>query len=112
MKKIIEIRLNGLNELGVQELNNHYQHNISTGRVNIFKLGDTLGIKKKRFKQSKSFESLGLENYITSFDCSQVVLDDKGNERNIPGPNFSLQLKHFTHEIYEIIITETVIKKD
>ena len=112
MKKIIEVRLNGLNELGVKELNEYYKHNISKGYVREFQLGNNLGVKKKRFKQVKSFENLGLENHITNFDCAQLILDELGNKSLFSGPYFSIQLKHFIHEIYEINITETVTKKE
>lgn len=113
VKKIIEVRLNGLNELGVKELNEHYKHNIELGYFREeFKLGDDLGIKKKRFKQVKSFENLGLENYIIIFDCKQALLNEDRSEKDIPGPYFSTQLKHFNHEIYEIEIIEVITKKD
>ena len=113
VKKIIEVRLNGLNELGVKELNEHYKHNIELGYFREeFKLGDNLGIKKKRFKQVKSFENLGLENYIITFDCTQTLLNEDGSRRDISGPYFSTQLKHFNHEIYEIEITEVITKRD
>jgi hypothetical protein len=113
VKKIIEVRLNGLNELGVKELNEHYKHNIELGYFREeFKLGDDLGIKKKRFKQVKSFENLGLENYIKTFDCKQALLNEDGSIRDISGPCFSTQLKHFNHEVFEIEITEVITKRD
>ena len=112
IKKMIEVKLTGLNKLGVQELNEYYKHNISKGYVREFQLGDNLGVKKKRFKQVKSFENLGLENYITNFDCTQLILDESGNESLFSGPYFSIQLKHFIHEIYDIEIIETFTKKE
>ena len=113
VKKIIEVRLNGLNELGVKELNEHYKHNIELGYFREeFTLENTLGINKKRFKQVKSFENLGLENYIVTFNCKQALLNEDGSIRDISGPYFSTQLKHFNHEIYEIEITEVITKRD
>ena len=112
IRKMIEVKLTGLNKLGVQELNEYYKHNISKGYVREFQLGDNLGVKKKRFKQVKSFENLGLENYITNFDCTQLILDESGNKSLFNGPYFSIQLKHFTHEIYDIEIIETFTKKE
>ena len=112
VKKIIEVRLNGLNELGVKELNEHYKINIKQGYVSEFTLENTLGIKKKRFKQVKSFENLGLENYITTIDLSQLRLNEDGKRRNIPGPKFTTQLKHHNYEVFEIEIIETFTKKE
>jgi hypothetical protein len=112
VKKIIEVRLNGLNELGVKELNEHYKLNIKQGYFKEFTLENTLGINKKRFKQVKSFENLGLENYITTFDCAQSRLNEDGSRSEYCGPCFSAQLKHFNHEIYEIEITEVITKRD
>lgn len=112
VKKIIEVRLNGLNELGVKELNEHYKLNIKQGYVKEFTLGGMNGVKKKRFKQVKLFEKLGLENYIVTFDCRQSRLNEDGSESEYHGPCFSTQLKHFNHEIYEIEITETITKRD
>ena len=113
VKKIIEVRLNGLNELGVKEINEQYKHNIELGYLSKkFKLGDSLGIKKKRFKQVKSFENSLLESYIITFDCKQVLLNKDGSELKYNGTYFSALLKHFNYEIYEIEITETITKRD
>ena len=35
VKKIIEVRLNGLNELGVKELNDYYKDNILLGYIDV-----------------------------------------------------------------------------
>jgi len=112
VKKIIEVRLNGLNELGVKELNEHYKLNIEQGYIKEFTLKNTLGINKKRFKQVKSFENLGLENYIVTFNYAQSLLNEDGSKSEYCGPYFSTQLKHFNHEIYEIEITEVITKRD
>lgn len=107
MKKQIEVKLFGLNELGVSELNEHYKHNISVNYVNEFKLGDKLDFSKKRFKNSNLFYKEGLDNYIGFFDCKQRLLDENGNESKYDGPCFSLQIKHFVHKIYEVEVVET-----
>ena len=112
VKKIVEVRLNGLNELGVKELNEHYKLNIEKGYIEEFTLGNTLGINKKRFKQVKSFENLGLENYITTFNYAQALINEDGSASKYHGPYFSTQLKHFNHEIYEIEIIEVITKRD
>jgi hypothetical protein len=112
VKKEIEVKLYGLNELGIKEINNHYKHNISMGYFKEFQVGDLSGLKKKRFKQVKSFENLGLENYITTIDRSQLILNEDGKRRNIPGPKFTTQLKHHNYEVFEIEIIETFTKKE
>jgi len=103
MNKQIEVRLNGLNELGVKEINEFYAPNIKVYGNNfpLFKIGDKIVNQKKRFKQTKSFYKTGLETYVGHYDCSQF------REDGYPGPYFSLQLKHFNHEIYEVEIIET-----
>ena len=105
MKKEIEIKLFGLNELGVNELNEHYKHNINVEYADMFQIGDYKDIKRKRIKQSNSFQNTGQDTYITNVDMDQYI---PGNEYN--GPCFSLQLKHFKHEIYEVEVTETFKK--
>ena len=45
VKKIIEVKLMGLNELGVKELNDFYKDNILLGYIPEFKMGDINDIK-------------------------------------------------------------------
>ena len=109
--KQIEVKLFGLNELGVKELNEHYKHNIERYQSwNEFRLGQTLGLNKKRFKQVKSFYKHGLDNYVGSHDCTQLRLNEDGTDSKYSGPYFSYQIKHFVHEIYEVNIVETFTK--
>ena len=108
--KIIEVRLNGLNKLGAQELNEYYKHHISKSYIETFQLGDTLGIKKKRFKQIKSFDEYGGNNFITNFGWNQLSLGKDGEENYILGTYFSLLLKHFEYDVFEI--TEIITKRN
>ena len=105
MKKEIEIKLFGLNELGVNELNEHYKNNIEVGYISPFKIGGMKGTKRKRIKQLNSFWKTGQDTYIQNVDLAQHI---PGNEYH--GPYFSLQLKHFKHEIYEVELVETFKK--
>ena len=105
-KKQIEVKMFGLNELGVSELNEYYKYNLQFGYFGngfTFGVGDTLGIKRKRFKNVKAFYKLGLDNYIGNFDCTQ-----SGENRERVGGYFSLQIKHFNYKIYEVEVVETL----
>jgi len=106
MIKQIEVRFKGLNELGVKELNEFYKINIEKNYTQPWKLGDNIiNFKKKRIKQFERFYELGLETYVGTVYVTQCR---ENEEKYIGyGPNFSLQLKHFNHEIYEIKIIET-----
>ena len=110
MKKQIEVNLFGLNEFGVSEMNEHYKHNIEVNYVKPFKLGDKLYFTKKRFKNANLFYKEGLDNYVGTFYCTQRLLDENGNESKYDGPRFSLQIKHFVHEIYDVEVVETFKK--
>jgi hypothetical protein len=105
MKKQIEIKLMGLNELGVQEINEFYKFNIEQYEWDVFKLGDKFGLTKKRFKNTNEFYKNGLDTYIGFFDTRQHIPNsDK------PGNYFDFLLKYFTHEIYEVEVVETKTK--
>jgi hypothetical protein len=105
MKKQIEVKLFGLNEFGVQEINEFYKHNIEEYNWEPFKLGDKFGLTKKRFKNSNEFYKNGLDTYISFFDCQQYIPNS-----NLPGNCFQFLLKHFVHEIFEVEVIETKIK--
>ncbi len=106
MKKQIEVKLKGLNEFGVSELNEFYKHNIDKDWVNKFILGDKcINLTKKRFKNINEFYKNGLESYIGLYEVKQYIPKSK-----YPGDYFSLQLKHFNHEIYEVEVVETMKK--
>jgi len=103
MKKLMfKVENLGLNELGAQELNEYYKENIERGFVNEFKLNEIIDTcKKKIYKQSKSFLEGRENNYIGNIDCSQYIQNEE-----IPGPYFSLQLKHINYKITKIEIIE------
>ena len=91
----------GLNEFGVQELNNYYKDNISNNWVHEFKLGDIVGGNTKIFKQEKSFLKLKKDNYIGNFNCTQHIKDSEYG-----GGYFSIQLKHINYRIVKLEIIE------
>ena len=106
MKKEIEIKLFGLNELGVNELNEYYKHNIKAKYAEPFQIGDFKNyIKHKRIKQVKSFQNTGLDTYMFNVDLKQHI-----PKSEYGGSYFSLQLKHFKHEVYEVELVETFKK--
>ena len=100
-KKEIQVIIGGINQLGVDEINEFYKKNIELGYIKPIELGEML-VSNKRFKNSKSFYDKGLENYVGTYDCTQYKEDGVGY-----GPRFSFQLKHFNIKIYEVNITET-----
>ena len=105
--KQIEVKLSGLNELGVKELNEYYKHNITKYNNSPFELGQKFGITKKRFKQPKAFYNSGLNTYVGNYGSTQLVLNSDGSESEYDGPYFSFQIKHFDHKIYEVEVIET-----
>ena len=105
MKKQIELKLFGLNETGVNELNEFYKDNIRENYIEPFQIGEYKDIKRKRIKQINSFTNTGLDTHITLVGISQYI---PGSEYH--GPDFSLQLKHFKHEVYEVETVETFKK--
>jgi hypothetical protein len=110
-KKQIEVKLNGLSQLGVDTLNEYYKHNIERGLCNVFRVGDNEGgIKNKRFKNSNLFYRDGLDNYLCNITCTQLLLDENGEQSIYSGGYFSLQIKHFNYEIYEVEVVETLRK--
>lgn len=100
MKKQIEIKLKGLNELGVQEMNEFYKLNIKEYNWDKFQLGDKFGLTKKRIKNVNEFYLNGLETYLGMFNCKQSLPNDG------TGYYFQFLLKHFVHEIFEVEVTE------
>jgi hypothetical protein len=101
-KLMFKVENLGLNKLGVKELNEHYKGNIENGFIDVFKLNEIIDTcKKKIYKQSKTFLKKRENNYIGSIGCSQYIQNEK-----IPGPDFSLQLKHINYKITKIEIIE------
>jgi len=107
MKQQIEVRLFGLNELGVKEMNEFYKANIKLDYISEFKLGEKFGFNKKQFKNPNNFK--GLDTRLGSFGIKQAFIDKHGNEIDNPGNNFEWLLKHFKHEVYEVMIIENKI---
>ena len=100
MKKQIEVRMNGLNELGVQEINEFYKDNISEGYFEPFELGDHMSSSRtKRFKQIKDF---GSESFLYTVDFQQHIKGDKYG-----GDWFQVKVKHVDCKISEVEIVET-----
>ena len=104
MKKQIEVRMNGLNELGVREVNEFYKDNISEGYVRHgFKLGDRCTSKRtKRIKQPKGFS---LETELYTIDLKQHIIGDKYG-----GGWFKVKVKHIDCEVYEVEVIEKFTK--
>jgi hypothetical protein len=100
MKKQIEVRMNGLNELGVQEVNEFYKDNISEGYFEPFELGDRLTSKRtKLIKQPKDF---GPETELYTIDLKQYIRGDQYG-----GGWFRVKIKHINCDVYEVEVSET-----
>lgn len=100
MKKQIVVKMLGLNELGVQEINEFYKDNISEGYFEPFELGDHMtSSRTKRFKQIKDF---GPESFLYTVDLKQYIRGDQYG-----GGWFQVKVKHVNCEINEVEIVET-----
>lgn len=100
MKKQIVVKMLGLNELGVSEINEFYKDNISEGYFEPFKLGEHMtSSRTKRFKQIKDF---GPESYLYTIDFKQHIRGDQYG-----GGWFWVKVKHVNCEISEVEIVET-----
>ena len=100
MKKQIVVKMLGLNELGVQEINEFYKDNISEGYFEPFELGNHMtSSRTKRFKQIKDF---GPESYLYTIDLKQHIRGDLYG-----GGWFQVKVKHVDCEINEVEIVET-----
>ena len=100
MKKQIVVKMLGLNELGVKEINEFYKDNISEGYFEPFELGEHMSSSRtKRFKQTKDF---GPESYLYTIDFKQHIKGDKYG-----GGWFRVKVKHVNCEINEVEIVET-----
>ena len=97
MKKQIEVKMFGLNELGVQETNEFYKGNIESNYCRSFKLdGHYTSKRTKRIKQIKGF---GPETVLYTIDLASKPSGDW----------FRVKVKHVKCEIYEIVETSTRI---
>ena len=100
MKKQIVVKMLGLNELGVSEINEFYKDNISEGYFESFELGDHMSSSRtKRFKQIKDF---GPESFLYTVDFKQHII---GNQYG--GGWFEVKVKHVDCKISEVEIVET-----
>jgi len=100
-KKQIEVKMFGLNELGVKEINEFYKDNIQVGYCNKWKLGDRDTIKRtKRIKQTKGFNP---EFILYRVDLKQHIIGTKYG-----GGWFEVKVKHVECKIYEVEVVETL----
>lgn len=100
MKKQIVVKMLGLNELGVSEINEFYKDNISEGYFEPFELGDHMSSSRtKRFKQIKDF---GPESFLYTVDFKQHI-----KKSMLAGCYFPVKVKHVNCEISEVEIVET-----
>ena len=98
-KKQIEVKILGLNELGVKEINEYYKDNIQVGYFGKFK-SDDLGKRKKRIKQINGF---GPETVLHRVDIHQHIIGKKYGG----GTGFEVKIKHVNCKIYEVEVVET-----
>lgn len=94
MKKIFKIKLVGLNEFGVNEIEQYYKPNIEKYGRSAIMPESSVGYNPLNFKTKTLKREPNPETHIGSYDCCLYNPDLIGN-----GPKFSLQLKHFNYEI-------------
>lgn len=105
-KKHYYVVFSGLNELGVQEINEHYKNSIRLNYTRTFKLNADITKRSKRFKLINQF---GPESLVETYDLVRV--DENGNPDRYNGYSyFRIQIKHMNHEIYEVNETYTLVK--
>ena len=103
-KKEILVKWKGLNELGVQEVNEFYKDNIKVGYCDRFELGDNLSSRKsKRIKQTKGF---GPETTLYTVDLKQHIIGDKSG-----GFWFKVKVKHVECDVFEVEVNEVIKAK-
>ena len=104
-KKYYYVVFSGLNELGVQEMNEFYKYNQQKYNTGVYKLNADVTKRSKRFRFIKQF---GPESHVETYDLSAVEGEDN---RDIIGRSyFSIQIKHLNHQIYEVNETYTLVK--
>ena len=93
----------GLNELGVKLVNNHYKKYFESGQIeegnhrygyseNQFKIGDKITKRSKRFKQINEF---GPESVFEYYDYP------------VRFGGVNIKLKHLNYKVYEVNVSET-----
>lgn len=96
----IQVIFQGINGLGIKEVNEFYKPNIELGMIKPF--GECYNlINGKRFKNSNLFYKKGLENIVGTVGYNQYKEDGIGDNLR-----FIFQLKHFNTAIYEVKVTE------
>ena len=104
-KKYYYVVFSGLNELGVQEMNEFYKYNQQKYNTGVYKLNADVTKRSKRFRFIKQF---GPESHVETYDLSAVEGEDN---RNVIGRSyFSIRIKHLNHQIYEVNETYTLVK--
>jgi hypothetical protein len=106
-KKHYYVVLNGLNELGVQEINEHYKNSIRLDYIKSFKLNADVTKRSKRFKLINQF---GPESHVETYDLVRSDIDENGNPEYYGSSYFNICIKHMNHEVYEVNETYTLIK--
>jgi hypothetical protein len=107
-KKHYYVVFSGLNELGVQEMNEFYKNSIRLNYIKTFKLNADFTKRSKRFKLINQF---GPEAQVETYDLARSPVDENGNLDNYYGrAYFTIQIKHMNHEVYEVNETYTLVK--
>lgn len=106
-KKYYYVVFSGLNELGVQEMNEFYKYNQQKYNTGVYKLNADITKRSKRFRFIKQF---GPESLVETYDVKAVKVDENGNESKWPGGFFGIKIKHLNHQIYEVNETYTLVK--
>jgi hypothetical protein len=107
-KKYYHVVSEGLNKLGVDELNKFYEFNIQLGYMKKFVEGDMVIKVSKKYKQIKQF---GTDSYWGYLSVQQARLDINGNEitdRLFGGIGVGLQ--HLNYKVYEVNETYTEVE--
>jgi hypothetical protein len=93
MKKHIEVKFLGLKEEALNEMNEVLKSNYTLDNFKFYRY--------KTYKNINKFKKLGQENLVENLMFWEDVYDKK---------DFSLKLKHFNIEVYEVEVIETHTK--
>jgi hypothetical protein len=97
------VEVTGLNELGVNELNEFYKYNIEFNYINPYRVGRLVtNQKSKYFSNTKNF---GLESTFISL---KAKVDENG--KKVDGSSFQIKLKHLNCKVYEVGTTTKEVK--
>lgn len=107
-KKYYHVVSEGLNKLGVDELNKFYEFNIQLGYMEKFVEGYMILKVSKKYKQINQF---GPDSYWGYLACQQARLDVDGNEiKNRFFGGFDVALTHLNYKVYEVNETYTEVE--